>query len=86
MGIETFMCEPKPEQLDRLDKLANEYGINVVELRQATGSIDVLVDGKPFTSYIDQMDPVKPLAAEGVLLTQPVLFPLRTPAGITVTT
>lgn len=29
MGFETFMCEPKPEQLDRLDKLANEYGINV---------------------------------------------------------
>jgi type 1 glutamine amidotransferase/sugar phosphate isomerase/epimerase len=29
MGIETFMCEPKPEQLDLLDKLANEYGINV---------------------------------------------------------
>jgi sugar phosphate isomerase/epimerase len=29
MGIETFMCEPKPEQLDLLDRLANEYGINV---------------------------------------------------------
>jgi type 1 glutamine amidotransferase/sugar phosphate isomerase/epimerase len=29
MGFETFMCEPKPEQLDLLDKLANEYGINV---------------------------------------------------------
>ena len=29
MGFETFMCEPKLEQLDMLDKLANEYGINV---------------------------------------------------------
>ena len=29
MGIETFMCEPKPESLDLLDKLCNEYGINV---------------------------------------------------------
>jgi uncharacterized protein len=56
-----------------------------VELRQTSGSIDVLVDGKPFTSYIYQIDPVKPLAAEGVLLTKPVLFPLRTPSGITVT-
>ncbi len=29
MGIETFICEPKAEQLDLLDKLANEYGINI---------------------------------------------------------
>ena len=29
MGIETFMCEPKSEQLERLDKFANEYNINV---------------------------------------------------------
>lgn len=29
MGVETFICEPKPEQLDLLDKLANEYGINI---------------------------------------------------------
>lgn len=29
MGVETFMCEPKPEQLDLLEKLADEYGINV---------------------------------------------------------
>lgn len=29
MGVETFICEPKAEQLDLLDKLANEYGINV---------------------------------------------------------
>jgi uncharacterized protein (TIGR02145 family) len=29
MGIETFMCEPRADQLDLLDKLANEYGINI---------------------------------------------------------
>jgi type 1 glutamine amidotransferase/sugar phosphate isomerase/epimerase len=29
MGIETFICEPKAEQLDLLDKLANEYAINI---------------------------------------------------------
>lgn len=29
MGIETFICEPKAEQLDLLDKLANEYSINI---------------------------------------------------------
>jgi sugar phosphate isomerase/epimerase len=29
LGVETLMCEPKPEQLDLLDKLANEYGINI---------------------------------------------------------
>jgi type 1 glutamine amidotransferase/sugar phosphate isomerase/epimerase len=29
LGFETLMCEPKPEQLDLLDKLANEYGINI---------------------------------------------------------
>jgi type 1 glutamine amidotransferase/sugar phosphate isomerase/epimerase len=29
MGVETFICEPKPDQLDLLDKLANEYAINI---------------------------------------------------------
>jgi sugar phosphate isomerase/epimerase len=29
LGFETLMCEPKPEQLDLLDKLANEYGVNI---------------------------------------------------------
>ena len=29
MGVETFICEPKAEQLDLLDRLANEYAINV---------------------------------------------------------
>lgn len=56
-----------------------------VELRQTSGSIDVLVDGKPFTSYVFQIDPAKPLADEKLLLTKPVLHPLRTPSGIKVT-
>ncbi len=29
MGIETFMSEPKPEALDLIEKLCDEYGINV---------------------------------------------------------
>jgi len=56
-----------------------------VEFRPSTGAIDVFVDGKPFTSYVHKIDPAKPMAAEGILLTKPVLFPLRTPSGITVT-
>ena len=56
-----------------------------IELQQTQHCIDVNIDGKPFTSYIYQIDPDKPLAAKGVLLTKPVLFPLRTPSGITVT-
>ena len=46
--------------------------------------IDVLVDGKVLTRYIHRIDPAEPMAAKGVLLTKPVLFPLRTPSGITV--
>jgi hypothetical protein len=56
-----------------------------VEFERTTGAIDVLVDGNHITSYIHQIDPNRPLAADGVLLTKPVLFPLRTPSGITVT-
>jgi sugar phosphate isomerase/epimerase len=29
MGVETFICEPKAEQLDLLDTLAGEYAINI---------------------------------------------------------
>ena len=56
-----------------------------VELSPTTGAIDVLIDGRPFTSYIHEVNPAKPMAAEGVLLTKPVLYPLRTPSGIVVT-
>lgn len=56
-----------------------------VEFSPAVGAINVIVDGKPLTSYIHAIDPARPMAAKGVLLTKPVLFPLRTPAGIIVT-
>ncbi len=56
-----------------------------VELKQKANAIDVLVDGELLTSYIHGIDPAQPMAAEGILLTKPVLYPLRTPAGITVT-
>ncbi len=57
----------------------------LVEFKPSTGAIDVLVDGNPLTSYMHKIDPAKPMAAGGVLLTKPVLFPLRTPSGIIVT-
>ena len=57
----------------------------LVAFTPTQGGIDVLVDGKLFTSYVHQIDPARPLAAKDVLLTKPVLFPLRTPSGITVT-
>ena len=57
----------------------------LVEFSPAAGAINVLVDGKSFTSYIHKIDPAKPMAAEGVLLTKPVLYPLCTPSGIAVT-
>lgn len=56
-----------------------------VAFSPAKGAIKVVVDGEPLTNYIHAIDPGKPMAAKGVLLTKPVLFPLRTPAGIIVT-
>jgi len=56
-----------------------------VEFELKSSAIDVLVDGKLLTSYIHGIDPAQPMAADGVLLTKPVLYPLRTPAGVTVT-
>ena len=57
----------------------------IVEFSPGTGAVNVRIDGKPFTSYIHEIDPAKPMAAEGVLLTKPVLYPLATPSGIVVT-
>ena len=56
-----------------------------VEFTPAQGAIKVIVDGKHLTSYMHAIDPARPTAAEGVLLTKPVLYPLRTPAGVIVT-
>jgi len=64
---------------------ANSVAKNRVELNQTSNAIDVSINGNPFTSYIYQLDPVKPLAAKNVLLLKPVLYPLRTPSGIKVT-
>lgn len=71
--------------LSTLTLAATAAGKPKVEFNQTPGAIDVLIDGKLFTSYIHQIDPATTMAAEGVLLTKPVLFPLRTPSGITVT-
>ncbi len=56
-----------------------------VEFRPTEGAINVLVDGALLTGYVYAINPSRPMAAEGILLTKPVLFPLHTPAGITVT-
>lgn len=56
-----------------------------VAFSPATGAVNVLIDGELFTSYVYEIDPAKPMAAEGVLLTKPVLYPLSTPSGIVVT-
>ncbi len=56
-----------------------------VQFEKADGRIDVTIGGEPFTSYIYKISPDKPLAADNVLLTKPVLYPLRTPDGVTVT-
>jgi hypothetical protein len=56
-----------------------------VRLQQTSYAIDVSINGNPFTSYIYQPDPAKPLAAEGIFFSKPVLYPLRTPSGIKVT-
>lgn len=56
-----------------------------VSFRPTPGAVEVLFDGEVFTRYIHEIDPSKAMAAEGVLLTKPVLFPLRAPSGVTVT-
>lgn len=56
-----------------------------VEFTPYPGAVKVKIDGKPFTQYLFEIDPAKPMAAEGVLLTKPVLYPLTTPSGIVVT-
>ena len=71
--------------LSTLILAATAAGRPKVEFSRTAGAIDVLIDGKSFTRYIYRIDPAQPMAAERVLLTKPVLFPLRTPAGITVT-
>lgn len=52
---------------------AQQKNANSVVLERHTGSIDVLIDGKPFTTYYFSPDVAKPY-----------LMPLRTSSGLTV--
>ena len=52
---------------------------------ESPGRVEVKLDGKVFTNYIYAVDRARPLAAEGVLLTKPVLYPLSTPSGTVLT-
>ncbi len=56
-----------------------------VELKQGRNAIDVLVDGKAWTTYRHTPDPAKPLAAPGILQTKPVLWPILSPSGVPMT-
>ena len=47
--------------------------------------IDILIDGKLFTTYRHTPDPSVPLVAKGILQTKPVLWPVNSPSGIEVT-
>ena len=71
--------------LSSLTLIAGAAGAADVTFRPTAGGVDVLVDGEPFTRYVYEVDPTHPVAAENVLLTKPVLYPLRTPAGVVVT-
>jgi hypothetical protein len=52
-----------------------------VELKQGKYSVEVMVDGRPWTTYRHTPDPAKPLAVPGILQTKPVLYPVFSPSG-----
>ncbi len=56
-----------------------------IQLKEGKYQIDVLVNGKPFTSYLFAPDPAKPLIAPGILQTKPVLHPVLSPSGVSMT-
>ena len=56
-----------------------------IQLKEGKYQIDVVVNGKPFTSYLFAPDPAKPLIAPGILQTKPVLHPVLSPSGIAMT-
>lgn len=56
-----------------------------VEFVEHDRKIDVMIGGKLFTSYLWQVDPDKPLVAQGRKLVKPVLFPVYSPSGTMVT-
>jgi hypothetical protein len=56
-----------------------------VEFKASEYRIDVLIDGKPFTSYLHTPDPSRPLFAKGTLQTKPALHPVTSPSGVPLT-
>ncbi|MFB3905567.1 MAG: PmoA family protein [Acidobacteriota bacterium] len=56
-----------------------------IELKEGKYQIDVIINGKPFTTYLHTPDPSKPLLAPGILQTKPVLHPVLSPSGIALT-
>lgn len=56
-----------------------------VEFKEGKFKIDVLIGGKLFTSFLHTPDPEKPMIVPGVLQTKPVLYPINSPSGITLT-
>jgi len=60
------------------------FGGEVVFVKHAN-RVDVTVDGRLFTSYLYDIDPAEPMAARGILLTKPILFPVYSPSGTMMT-
>src|SRR4030042_1815685 len=56
-----------------------------IELKEGKYQIDVIINGKPFTSYLHTPDPAKPLVVPGILQTKPVLHPVLSPSGVPMT-
>ncbi len=63
--------------------LANTFLGNAaqIDLKPYDNRVEVLIDQKPFTTYLWQLDPNTPLVAPGRKFTKPVLFPLYSPSG-----
>ncbi len=56
-----------------------------VELIEGKYRVDVRIDGKPFTSYLHTPDPSRPMVAPGIIQAKPVLHPVLSPSGVTLT-
>ncbi len=56
-----------------------------VTFKEGKYKIDVLIGGKLFTSYLHTPDPSQPLVAKDTLQTKPVLHPIISPSGVTLT-
>ncbi|RPI23886.1 MAG: hypothetical protein EHM61_18595 [Acidobacteria bacterium] len=56
-----------------------------VQFKEGKYQIDVLIGGKPFTSYLHTPNPDKPPIAPGILQTKPALHPVLSPSGVPMT-